>query len=139
MAMRQVFLVVAIVVGTLNITACGSASPPEDDIQRLTREHQRKVRVHEAVSTVRRGERIPWVTGCEPADDLRVKLVDDFPNGLVYETVTLEAVEKLEQECCAADTTADCPRGWGRHGRCNPGRASPDAECRPRLFEGGAS
>ena len=99
----------------LTLAACASApSPPEDDIQRLTREFRRKVRVRDGVSVVRNGGRVPWITGCEPADDFRAMLIERFPDGEVYESATLTHVEKLEQQCCAEKGADNCPRGWGR-------------------------
>lgn len=59
------------------------------------------------------GTRIPWITGCEPADDFRVQLMLAYPNVDAFENVYDTNVLELEQQCCQETGASQCPMGWG--------------------------
>lgn len=104
---------------SLITAACATATTepsdqPPIDVERIKLEQNRKwehmvymyPRISKEITVA--GVRIPWVTCCEPADDLRVKLVQAYPNVDAYVDVDEDVIRTLEQGCCDANGEEHC-------------------------------
>lgn len=75
--------------------------------------HMLRVRYETSMEVDYMGTRIPWITGCEPADNLRVSLTSAYPDVGAFVGIDADTFWALERKCCEANGDTQCPMGYG--------------------------